>query len=147
MERYAPGATVGGPGVGRKPLPLPDPPPLFFPPRFNEVFQRDEQGMPRSWAPSVDIPAVALEARRAAARLLAQLAAVQLGGQKQGARATGTWAWWRAELGQGFSTSSSTRRREGWPSGSKVVRLLAWVLEGGAGQHFANDSETSALCY
>ncbi|GAB4820674.1 hypothetical protein N2152v2_007720 [Parachlorella kessleri] len=52
--------------------------------RFNEVFQRDEQGMPRTWAPSVDIPAVALEARRAAALLLSQLAAARLGDQHKG---------------------------------------------------------------
>jgi len=53
--------------------------------RFNEVFQRDEQGMPRTWAPSVDIHAGALEARRAAALLLSQLAAVRLGEQPKGA--------------------------------------------------------------
>ena len=49
------------------------------------MFQRDEQGMPRTWAPSVDIPAGALEARRAAALLLSQLAAARLGEQPKGA--------------------------------------------------------------
>lgn len=45
--------------------------------RFAEVFQRDEQGMPRTWQPSVDIAAVTAAARRAAAQLLAQLCFVR----------------------------------------------------------------------
>ena len=48
--------------------------------RFNEVFQRDEKGMPRTWQPSVDIPAVTIAARKGAAQLLAQLSFIRLGG-------------------------------------------------------------------
>jgi len=47
--------------------------------RFAEVFQKDEQGMPRSWTPSVDIAAVANEAKRESARLLSMLCVVRLG--------------------------------------------------------------------
>ncbi len=47
--------------------------------RFSETFQKDDQGMPRTWAPAVDIPAVAGESRRAAALLLSQLCVVRLG--------------------------------------------------------------------
>ena len=47
---------------------------------FAESFQKDEVGMPRTWTPAVDIPAVATDARRAAARLLSQLSIVRLGG-------------------------------------------------------------------
>lgn len=48
--------------------------------RFSEVFQRDEQGMPRTWQPSVDIATVTAAARRAAAQLLAQLCFVHSSG-------------------------------------------------------------------
>ncbi|KAL4442065.1 hypothetical protein ABPG77_011326 [Micractinium sp. CCAP 211/92] len=47
--------------------------------RFNEVFQRDEHGMPRTWQPSVDIAAVTASGRRAAALLLSQLCFVRSG--------------------------------------------------------------------
>ncbi|EFN50506.1 hypothetical protein CHLNCDRAFT_55812, partial [Chlorella variabilis] len=47
--------------------------------RFNEVFQRDEHGMPRTWQPSVDVTAVTAAGRRAAAHLLAQLCFVRDG--------------------------------------------------------------------
>jgi hypothetical protein len=47
--------------------------------RFSETFQKDDQGMPRTWAPAVDIPTVATESRRAAALLLSQLCVVRLG--------------------------------------------------------------------
>ena len=58
-------------------LPLP---PCACPPRFSEVFQRDEQGMPRTWQPSVDIATVTAASRRAAAQLLAQLCFVHSSG-------------------------------------------------------------------
>ena len=66
---------------------------LVLAPRFAEVFQRDEQGMPRSWAPSVDVPAVAREARRAAALLLSQLAAVRLAPLRKGKAAAQGRPW------------------------------------------------------
>jgi len=47
--------------------------------RFSESFQKDDQGMPRTWGPAVDIPAVATESRRTAALLLSQLCVVRLG--------------------------------------------------------------------
>lgn len=61
--------------------------------RFSETFQKDDQGMPRTWAPAVDIPGVAAESRRAAALLLSQLCVVRLGnlitnGGSSGAPAT-----------------------------------------------------------
>ena len=46
--------------------------------RFQDVFQKDEQGMPRTWSPAVDIPGVAAEAKRAAAMLLSQLCIVRI---------------------------------------------------------------------
>eukprot|EP00887_Chlorella_sp_A99_P002604 scaffold6.g2604.t1 len=57
--------------------------------RFNEVFQRDEAGLPRTWQPGVDVPAVTAAARRAAAQLLAQLVVVRLGGEGGGGAAAG----------------------------------------------------------
>lgn len=63
----------------RRPFCLPS---LLLPPaarRFNEVFQRDEHGMPRTWQPSVDIAAVTGSGRRAAALLLSQLCFVRSG--------------------------------------------------------------------
>jgi protein SEY1 len=52
--------------------------------RFSETFQKDDQGMPRTWAPAVDIPAVAAESKRAAALLLSQLCTVRLGSSTSG---------------------------------------------------------------
>ncbi|KAL4858391.1 Protein ROOT HAIR DEFECTIVE 3 [Chlorella vulgaris] len=49
--------------------------------RFNQVFQRDEHGMPRTWQPSVDITAVTAAGRRAAAQLLSQLCFVRGDGE------------------------------------------------------------------
>ncbi|DBA68461.1 hypothetical protein WJX79_008695 [Trebouxia sp. C0005] len=46
--------------------------------RFNDVFARDEQHMPRNWSPSANIPAIAQQARQSAARLLALLAVIRL---------------------------------------------------------------------
>ena len=46
--------------------------------RFSETFQKDDQGMPRTWSPAVDIPTVAADSRRAAALLLSQLCVVRL---------------------------------------------------------------------
>ncbi|KAL3156977.1 hypothetical protein ABBQ38_001233 [Trebouxia sp. C0009 RCD-2024] len=46
--------------------------------RFNEVFARNEQGLPRNWSPSANIPLVAQQARQSAARLLAMLAVIRL---------------------------------------------------------------------
>jgi hypothetical protein len=43
-----------------------------------QVFSKDENGMPRSWGPRVNIPAVNQQARLAAAQLLAQLAVIRL---------------------------------------------------------------------
>lgn len=45
--------------------------------RFAEVFQKDDQGMPRTWGTNVDISAVAADARRASALLLSQLCVVR----------------------------------------------------------------------
>lgn len=47
--------------------------------RFSESFHKDDQDMPRTWTASVDIPAVASDARGAAAALLAQLCVTRLG--------------------------------------------------------------------
>lgn len=58
--------------------------------RFNEVFQRDDAGMPRNWPPSADVPAVTAAARAAAARLLAQLAVVRMAGGVPGAATAAT---------------------------------------------------------
>lgn len=46
--------------------------------RFNDVFTKDEQGLPRNWTPKANIPAVALQARQSAAKLLAMLAVLRL---------------------------------------------------------------------
>lgn len=46
--------------------------------RFNDVFARDEQGLPRNWSPSANIPNIAQQARQSAARLLAMLAVIRL---------------------------------------------------------------------
>lgn len=46
--------------------------------RFNDVFTRDEQGLPRNWSPSANIPTIAQQARQSAARLLALLAVIRL---------------------------------------------------------------------
>ena len=46
--------------------------------RFNDVFTRDEQGLPRNWSPSANIPAIAQQARQSAAKLLALLAVIRL---------------------------------------------------------------------
>jgi hypothetical protein len=46
--------------------------------RFNEVFLRDEAGLPRAWSARANIPAVTASARAAAARLLAQLAVLRI---------------------------------------------------------------------
>ena len=46
--------------------------------RFNDVFTRDEQGLPRNWSPSANIPLIAQQARQAAAKLLALLAVIRL---------------------------------------------------------------------
>ena len=46
--------------------------------RFNDVFARDEQGLPRNWSPSANIPLIAQQARQSAARLLAMLAVIRL---------------------------------------------------------------------
>ncbi len=43
-----------------------------------QVFSKDESGLPRTWGPRVDIPAVNQQARAAAAQLLAQLAVIRL---------------------------------------------------------------------
>lgn len=50
--------------------------------RFNETFQRDESGMPRSWTPSVDVGAVAATARKAGASLLSNLCFARLDGKR-----------------------------------------------------------------
>jgi hypothetical protein len=64
--------------------------------RFNEIFQRDEQGMPRTWQPSVDVTAVTATGRKAAAQLLAQLSFVRSasssGGGGTGASSAGAAA-------------------------------------------------------
>lgn len=46
--------------------------------RFNDVFARNEQGLPRNWSPSANIPHIAQQARQSAARLLAMLAVIRL---------------------------------------------------------------------
>jgi protein SEY1 len=46
--------------------------------RFNQAFQRDENGLPQSWTPETDIPGAATAARRRAAVLLAQLCFARL---------------------------------------------------------------------
>ena len=47
--------------------------------RYQQRFHKDEKGMPRIWAPSVDIPKCSRVAKLAAARVLAQLAISQVG--------------------------------------------------------------------
>eukprot|EP00897_Mesotaenium_endlicherianum_P003445 jgi/Mesen1/3128/ME000184S02189 len=49
--------------------------------RFNTVFGRDQDSMPRRWTGSEDIRVITREARTAAVRLLAVLAAVRLKGE------------------------------------------------------------------
>ena len=49
-----------------------------LPCRFNDVFARTEQGLPRNWSPSANIPHIAQQARQSAARLLAMLAVIRL---------------------------------------------------------------------
>ncbi len=39
---------------------------------FSETFHKDGDGMPRTWTPSVDIPRIAKESKRAAAQILGQ---------------------------------------------------------------------------
>ena len=46
--------------------------------RFNQVFSRDDKGMPRSWTPRVDVGAIAVDARRGAAAVLALLACLRV---------------------------------------------------------------------
>ena len=46
--------------------------------RFNEVFTRDDQVLPRNWTPKANIPAVAQQARQSAAKILALLAVIRL---------------------------------------------------------------------
>lgn len=45
--------------------------------RFNHVFTRDDNGMPRSWTPRLDVGAIAVDARRGAAAILALLACLR----------------------------------------------------------------------
>ena len=47
--------------------------------RFLEVFQEDEDGLPRTWGPKASIPAITQRARQAAAQCLALLAVRRLG--------------------------------------------------------------------
>ena len=54
--------------------------------RFNDVFTRDEQGLPCNWSPSANIPAIAQQARQSAAKLLALLAVIRLHSVKVEAR-------------------------------------------------------------
>ena len=45
--------------------------------RFTEVFTKDDNDMPRSWSPKVNIPAIAQDAKQAAAKVLALLAVIR----------------------------------------------------------------------
>lgn len=45
--------------------------------RFNELFSRNDEGLPRSWNPRVNVSAVAAESRRGAAQVLALLAIIR----------------------------------------------------------------------
>lgn len=78
---WLPARLVPGAAPARWPASHAGGPPCCPPPghRFNEVFQRDEHGMPRTWQPSVDIAAVTASGRRAAALLLSQLCFVRTG--------------------------------------------------------------------
>ena len=49
-----------------------------LPPRFTEVFNRDEHDMPRTWGTRANIPAAAQQARQAALQVLALLAVTRL---------------------------------------------------------------------
>jgi len=44
--------------------------------RFSETFHKDDNAMPRTWSPGLDVPQIAKESKRAAAVLLSQFAVI-----------------------------------------------------------------------
>lgn len=109
--------------------------------RFNEVFQRDEHGMPRTWQPSVDVTAVTASGRRAAAQLLSQLCFVRspgTGANTSAATAAAEAAVLRladdSAAGPGPGSNAAAAARRGGGSGAAAFDLLSAAEWPGVGE-------------